>query len=158
MTGKGRRQETEEDTLPSHYNQPTPRASWASPSGPQLVHPLWHCAPVAHPHMCTYTSAPTQCTHTHTCTHTRTHTLMPGVFPESTQETELCPILSSSSVPRGLPGPQVPRPSPGLAHAGIPRLLKRGDRAGRSPETGCTECRICSYKALVQHRLNVLII
>ena len=102
-------------TLPSDYNQPTPEPAWVSPSGPQLVHSLWRCAPVAHPHTNVHTT-PQSPSHTHTHAHAHTHTHTPGVFPESTQDADGVPSSQLPSAPRGLLGPQVPKTQPQAWH------------------------------------------
>lgn len=110
-----RKQGSEHAPLCSITTTPLPEPTWVSLSDPWLVHSLWHCAPVSIP--------------THICTHTSPHTYtqMPNFLSESTQEAEWCPTCTIILCSKGSPWPTVSQnPAPGLAPAGIPRLLRRG--------------------------------
>ena len=97
---------------------PLPEPAWVSPSGPRLVHSLWHCAPVAHLH--TYTPAPP---HAHTCTHT--HKCLVS-FQSLLRKQNGAPSSPSSSAPRGLLGPQIPETQAQVGHTlAFPGFEKR---------------------------------
>lgn len=150
-----RKQGSEDAPIFITTTTPLPESTLVSLSGPQLVHSLWHCEPVSAPtHICTHTH---QLSHMHTQAHIHTNAWFPfRVYLGS----RIVSHLHHHPLLQGVPlAHSSPRPSPRLGTRWHSQAFeKRVNRAGSSPETGYTEYRICSYKALVQHRFHVLIV
>ena len=141
-------------TLPSQHNQPTPEPAWVSPSGPQLVHSLWHCAPVAHPNTLVHTHTPVHSPQPHTQTHKCLVSSQSLLREQMVFHLHHYPLLQGVSLAH-----RFPRPSPRLGTCWHSQAFeKRVTEQGTQQRQVVQSVGLCSYKALVQHRLNVLII